>query len=135
MKLLFISPAYEPAWSLGGVVACLSNLCRGLASMGHEVTFYTTNVDGSGQPMDVPVGTPVDLGGVRTFYFSSTFKVKDVRLRLFDSRALRNYLKKNRHRLRYSLCGCDMAMDWCSSYQDLCAYRCASCMGDSRFVR
>lgn len=94
MKLLFISPAYEPAWSLGGVVACMSNLCRGLASLGHEVTFYTTNVDGNGQSMNVPVGTPVDLGGVRTLYFPSTFNVNDVRLRLFDSRALRKLLKR-----------------------------------------
>ena len=68
MKILHVTPAYEPAWRLGGVVRAISLLCRGLASMGHKVTVYTTNTDGTGY-LDVPVNQPVDISGVEVYYF------------------------------------------------------------------
>jgi glycosyltransferase involved in cell wall biosynthesis len=40
--------------------------------MGHEVHVFTTNVDGSGVSK-VPVGRPVDLDGVKVWYFSTTW--------------------------------------------------------------
>jgi glycosyltransferase involved in cell wall biosynthesis len=71
LNLLFVIPAYEPAWAFGGVVRCISNLCRGLAALGHRVTVYTLNADGLGGALKVPCGHPVDQGGVLTYFFRS----------------------------------------------------------------
>ena len=68
MKILHVTPAYEPAWSAGGVVLGTSLLCRALAAMGHDVTVYTTDSSGDGW-LSVPVNRAVDVGGVRVFYF------------------------------------------------------------------
>jgi glycosyltransferase involved in cell wall biosynthesis len=68
MKILHITPSYEPAWQLGGVVRSISQLCRELARMGLEVTVYTTD-RGKNCRLEVPINQPVDVGGVRVFYF------------------------------------------------------------------
>jgi glycosyltransferase involved in cell wall biosynthesis len=39
-----------------------------LAGLGHEVHVFTSNVDGSGSS-DVPLGQPVDIEGVKVWYF------------------------------------------------------------------
>jgi glycosyltransferase involved in cell wall biosynthesis len=70
MKILYATPAYEPAWRLGGVVRSVSQLCRGMADLGHKVTVFTTNMDSVGT-MDVPLDQPVDLGGVEVYYFKT----------------------------------------------------------------
>lgn len=84
MKILHVTPAYEPAWHLGGVVRSVSQLCRGLAALGHEVTVFTTD-SGSDRRMAVPVNRPVEVGGVEVIYFKSDFSP-----RFGYSRALRN---------------------------------------------
>ena len=84
MRILNVFPAYEPAWAFGGVVRCTSSLCRALAQAGADVSVYTTNVDGQGGLLDAPVGEPVDIGGVKTTYFPSTFGGNSV----WDSREL-----------------------------------------------
>jgi len=53
MRILFVLPAYEPAWSLGGIVRCMSNLCRALVAQGHTVAVYTINSDGLGNGVGV----------------------------------------------------------------------------------
>ena len=75
MKILHVTPAYEPAWSAGGVVRGTSLLCRAQAAMGHDVTVYTTNSSGDGW-LDVPVGQPIDVGGVCVVYFHTTLPRK-----------------------------------------------------------
>lgn len=72
MKILNITPAYEPAWHLGGVVRGVSQVCRGLAKLGHEVTVFTTD-SGQDRGLEVPVNTGVDVGGVEVFYFKTDF--------------------------------------------------------------
>jgi len=69
MKILFVIPSYEPAWAFGGTVTATSNLCRALAKKGVDVTVYTTDADGKGGYLDVPLNQPVDLGGVKVWYF------------------------------------------------------------------
>ena len=49
-----------------------SLLCRAIAELGHEVTVFTTNSDGRGY-LDVPVNVPVDVGGVKVYYFHTNF--------------------------------------------------------------
>jgi len=68
MRILHVTPLYEPAWKAGGVVRAISLLCRGLVSLGHKVTVYTTNTDGTNY-LSVPVNQPVDVGGVEVWYF------------------------------------------------------------------
>jgi len=84
MNLLVVLPAYEPAWAFGGVVRCMSTLCRALTALGHRVTVYTIDTDGLGAPVPVPGEAPLDLGGVHTYYFPATLGAGCV----WDSRAL-----------------------------------------------
>jgi len=73
MKILGVFPAYEPAWAFGGVVRCMSNLFRAMAKLGVDVSVYTTNANGNGDSLKVPVGAPIDMGGVSVTYFAPTF--------------------------------------------------------------
>ena len=47
MKVLHVTPYFEPAHVYGGPVTYLGNLCRGLAALGAEVTVYTTSANGN----------------------------------------------------------------------------------------
>ena len=69
MKVLHVIPSYEPAWAFGGTVTATSNLCRALVKKGVDVTVYTTDADGKGGYLDVPLNEPVDLDGVKVWYF------------------------------------------------------------------
>jgi len=68
MRVLVVIPYYEPAFLYGGPARSVSTLCRALVRAGAEVSVFTTDANGSGR-LDVPVGQPVDLGGVRVYYF------------------------------------------------------------------
>ena len=82
MKILHITPSYEPAWHLGGVVRSLGQLCRGLVRLGVEVTVYTTD-SGRDRRLKVPVNQAVEVDGVTVHYFKT-----DISLRFAYSRAL-----------------------------------------------
>ena len=70
MKLLHVVSSYLPATRYGGTIVSVHGLCRALAARGHDVHVYTTSVDG---PNDSPVrhGEPVDVDGVKVWYFRS----------------------------------------------------------------
>jgi len=70
MRVLHITPTYEPAWDQGGVVRSVSQLCRGLAALGVDVTVYTTDSNGRHR-LQVPVNQIVELGGVKVIYFAT----------------------------------------------------------------
>lgn len=70
MRVLHITPVYEPAWHRGGVVRSVSQLCRGLVRQGLEVTVFTTDF---GQN-SVSVNRPITVGGVEVYYFKTDFK-------------------------------------------------------------
>lgn len=73
MKILHVVPTYLPATRYGGPIVAVHGLCKSLVARGHEVTVFTTNVDGRGVS-DVPLQHPVDLDGVRVVYFPSRFR-------------------------------------------------------------
>lgn len=75
MKILHVTPAYEPAWHYGGVVRSVSQYCRGLASLGHEVTVFTSEV-GVTNRADLLINSPVNVGGVQVFYFKTNLGFK-----------------------------------------------------------
>jgi glycosyltransferase involved in cell wall biosynthesis len=68
MRILYVSPAYKPAYRIGGPVRTISAAAETLVARGHEVTVVTTtaNLD---EDLDVPIGRPVDVEGVEVWYF------------------------------------------------------------------
>ena len=64
-------PTYLPATRYGGPIYSVHGLCKGLVSLGHDVHVFTTNVDGK-KDSDVPLQQPVELDGVKVWYFPST---------------------------------------------------------------
>ena len=70
LRLLHVVPTYLPAVRYGGPIRSVHALCRELASAGHDTHVFTTSVDGP-DDSDVPLGTPVDVEGVKVTYFPS----------------------------------------------------------------
>lgn len=70
MLILHVVPSYIPAYRYGGPIRSVHGLCKGLARLGHEVHVYTTNVDGE-KDSEVPLGVPVEIDGVKVWYFAS----------------------------------------------------------------
>ena len=70
MRLLHVVPTYFPATRYGGPIHSVHGLCAALAARGHDVHVFTTNVDGPGNSA-VPLGCPVEMDGVKIWYFPS----------------------------------------------------------------
>lgn len=69
MRILHVVPSYFPAVRYGGPIQSVHGLCKALAARGHVVEVFTTNVDGP-HNSTVPLGVPVDMDGVKVWYFS-----------------------------------------------------------------
>lgn len=70
MRILHVVPSYIPAYRYGGPIKSVHGLCKGLAGLNHDVHVFTTNVDGP-DDSDVPLGVPVNIDGVKVWYFPS----------------------------------------------------------------
>lgn len=68
MKILHVVPSYIPAYRYGGTIESVHGLCKGLAESGHEIHVFTTNIDGD-KDLNVPLERPIDLDGVKVWYF------------------------------------------------------------------
>ena len=68
MRILHVVPSYLPAVRYGGPIGSVHGLCKALAARGHDVEVFTTNVDGP-DDSDVPLRVPVNLDGVKVWYF------------------------------------------------------------------
>ena len=68
MKILHIVPTYLPAVRYGGPIYSVHGLASALVANGADVHVYTTNVDGP-SVSGVPLGVPVNVGGVSVSYF------------------------------------------------------------------
>jgi glycosyltransferase involved in cell wall biosynthesis len=73
VKILHVVPTYLPARRYGGPIYTVHGLCKALVARGNEVSVATTNVDGD-DDSDVPLGTPVDLDGVKVHYYASQLR-------------------------------------------------------------
>jgi glycosyltransferase involved in cell wall biosynthesis len=69
LRVLHVVPTYYPAVRYGGPIRSVQALCASLARRGHQISVYTTNMDGD-DDSDVPLDRPVDLDGVLIHYFS-----------------------------------------------------------------
>ncbi len=65
-----MAASYLPAVRYGGTIVSVHGLCKALAARGHEVHVFTTSVDGP-VDSDVPLSQPVEIDGVRVWYFRS----------------------------------------------------------------
>jgi glycosyltransferase involved in cell wall biosynthesis len=70
LRILHVVPTYIPAYRYGGPIYSVHGLCKALVLLGHDVSVFTTNVDGDNDS-DVPLGQPVDIDGVKVSYFPS----------------------------------------------------------------
>ena len=77
MKILQVTNFFKPSWEAGGPPRVVYEISKKLVERGHEVTVYTT--DGFKQRLNVEKNKPVDVDGIRTYYF----------------RNLSNYLARN----------------------------------------
>src|SRR5262245_9058833 len=68
MRILHAIPSYLPAVRYGGPIFATHGLCKALATRGHDIQVFTTNIDGPGNS-SVPVELPVNLEGVLVRYF------------------------------------------------------------------
>jgi glycosyltransferase involved in cell wall biosynthesis len=68
MKILFVSPAYKPAYRYGGPVISVSGAAENLAKKGHEVTVFTTNSN-LDEDLQVSTDEPHNVSGVEVWYF------------------------------------------------------------------
>ena len=68
MRIIHVVPFYLPATRYGGPVSVVEGLCKALARRGHEVSVFTTNMDGAGES-SVPLETPVERDGVTLHYY------------------------------------------------------------------
>ena len=68
MRLLHVVPTYLPAWRHGGPILAVHGLCKALAARGHELSVFTTDVNGD-ERLDVPATEPVEIDGVEVRYF------------------------------------------------------------------
>ena len=91
MRILHVSASYLPARRYGGTIVSVHGLCRALAARGHDVHVFTTSVDGD-RDSDVPHGQPVDLDGVKVWYFRSS-----VARRLYWAPSMREALARQIH--------------------------------------
>lgn len=70
MKILHIVPTYYPAVRYGGPIQSVHGLASALATLGHEVHVYTTNIDGN-EVSQVPLDRPTLLDDVKVWYFET----------------------------------------------------------------
>lgn len=68
LRILHVVPTYLPATRYGGPIYSVHGLARAQAHAGDDVHVFTTNVDGPGES-DVALGEPVDVEGVKVWYF------------------------------------------------------------------
>jgi glycosyltransferase involved in cell wall biosynthesis len=71
IRVLHVTPYYEPAHIYGGPTYSVPLLCKALARAGMDVTVLTTDANGA-DSLDVPLATPVERDGVTVWYFPLT---------------------------------------------------------------
>jgi glycosyltransferase involved in cell wall biosynthesis len=72
MKILQISNFFKPFWETGGVTKVNYEISKNLVHRGHDVTVYTT--DGYIPNFEIRKNRPVDVDGIKVYYFKNLFR-------------------------------------------------------------
>jgi glycosyltransferase involved in cell wall biosynthesis len=91
MRILHVTPCYLPGRSYGGPIASVHGLARALVRRGHEVSVFTTDLDGW-EPLDPAPGEQAEIDGVDVRYFSA--RPAYVGRRIHRAPALREALRR-----------------------------------------
>ena len=67
MKILQVTNFFKPSWEAGGPPRVVYEISKKLVERGHEVTVYTT--DGFKYRLNVEKNKPIDVDGIRVYYF------------------------------------------------------------------
>jgi glycosyltransferase involved in cell wall biosynthesis len=67
VKILQVTNFFKPSWESGGPARVVYEISKKLVERGHEVTVYTT--DGFKSRLNVEKNKPVDVDGIKTYYF------------------------------------------------------------------
>lgn len=67
MKILQVTNFFKPSWEAGGPARVCYDISTELVDMGHDITIYTT--DGFKSKLNVKTNEPVDVDGIKTYYF------------------------------------------------------------------
>lgn len=94
MRILQVTPYFYPAWTFGGPVKAVYELSKELVKKGHDVTVYTTDVCDRTSRSDVKSNGPVQVDGIRTYYFRNISKALAYDHKLFLSPSLVSVIKK-----------------------------------------
>ncbi|MBI2357074.1 glycosyltransferase [Candidatus Dojkabacteria bacterium] len=70
MRILHITPYFEPAFSYGGVVTVVSSISKKQLEQGNEVTVVTTDVFNRNTRYK-PSSSPTNLKGITVYYFKN----------------------------------------------------------------
>jgi len=78
MRILQVTLSFKPSWEAGGVTKVAYGISKRLAEQGHNVTVYTTNM--ILRELDVEANRPIDLEGMRVYYFANLRKYLSTRI-------------------------------------------------------
>ncbi len=67
MRILQVTNFFKPSWEAGGPARVAYDISLSLVERGHEVTVYTT--DGFKSRLKVDKNKPINIDGVKTYYF------------------------------------------------------------------
>lgn len=94
MRILQVIPYFYPAWTFGGPVKVVYELSKELVKKGHDVTVYTTDVCDRVSGSDVKSNGPLQVYGIRTYYFRNISKALAYDYKLFLSPSLVSVIRK-----------------------------------------
>lgn len=95
MKILYISPYFYPAITVGGTAKTLYDLSRALVKKGHEVTVLTTDLYNVNKRVNDYHDKEEDLDGIKVIYFSNLSNTLAYKYHLFLPFKYFIYLYKN----------------------------------------
>jgi glycosyltransferase involved in cell wall biosynthesis len=69
LRVLFVSPFFEPAWYYGGTVRAASSWAHAFSTSGQNIVYvYTTTANGN-RELDTEDNVTIDIDGVQVVYF------------------------------------------------------------------
>lgn len=94
LNILVVTAYYAPALVYGGPVTVTHNLNKALSDLGHKITVYTTDANGTGN-LDVPLGQPILLDSLPVWYFQRLWFISNPKpFTIFFSPALGQQLNR-----------------------------------------